>query len=75
MRNERYDFGDLSIYDDSVWQEIQEENARFEREERIIAFWSVLLGAAGCGLGGHALVLAFQKAEFPDRFDFQHLFY
>ena len=42
MRNERYDFGDLRIYDDSVWQEIQEENARFEREERIIAFWSVL---------------------------------
>lgn len=64
MRNERYDFGDLRIYDDSVWQEIQEENARFKREERIIAFWSVLLVLLGVAWAATLWFWHFRRLNF-----------
>lgn len=53
MRDDRYhyDFGDVRIYDDRVWAEIQEENARFKKEERRIVVWSVLLVLLGVAWG------------------------
>lgn len=66
MRDDRYqyDFGDLRIYDDIVWQEIQEENARFKREERIIALWSVLLVLLGALWGLTLWFWHFRRLNF-----------